>query len=84
MSSEMPVQSRIDFDAALAADQPLLALRDAVATEIHDHGTPREEVTAALEREMLELRAAGRDAEEDVVTDVLDFVVGWSSPHMRI
>jgi hypothetical protein len=30
------------------------------------------------------LRDAGRDADEDMVLEVMDFLAGWSSPHMKI
>jgi len=78
----MPVKPRIDVERALASENPLMALRDAAAAELHH--VPRDEVVAALEEAMLGLRAAGRDDEEDVVTNAIDFVVGWCSPHMRI
>ena len=32
----------------------------------------------------LELRYEGRGDLEDIVLEVMDFVSGWSSPHMRI
>lgn len=30
---------------------------------------------------MLHLRGSEREADEDKVTDVMDFIVGWCSPH---
>jgi hypothetical protein len=30
------------------------------------------------------LREAGRESEEDVVMEVMDFLVGWCSPHMSL
>jgi hypothetical protein len=30
------------------------------------------------------LREAGREKDEDAVMDVMDFLVGWCSPHMRL
>jgi hypothetical protein len=30
------------------------------------------------------LRRWGADEAEDVVLDVMDFVVGWASPHMKV
>jgi hypothetical protein len=44
----------------------------------------REELLEALERIRLNLREKGRSDIEDIVLDVMDFVTGWSSPHMRV
>jgi hypothetical protein len=30
------------------------------------------------------LRQADREADEDAITDVMDFLVGWCSPHMKL
>jgi hypothetical protein len=30
------------------------------------------------------LRQAGREADEDMVMDVMDFLMGWCSPHMKL
>jgi hypothetical protein len=30
------------------------------------------------------LRQLGRETEEDPVMDVMDFLVGWCSPHMKL
>ncbi len=43
-------------------------------------GTPREQVIAKLEA----LRAGLSDSDKDVVLEVLDFVTGWCSPHVRL
>jgi hypothetical protein len=37
-----------------------------------------------LEELRFELREEGREDAEDTVLDVMDFITGWSSPHMRI
>lgn len=42
-------------------------------------GTPRGEIINALRE--LRKRDPGR---EDIVLDVLDFVTGWSSPHVSL
>jgi hypothetical protein len=72
-----------DFHAALASEDPLESLRRAVAREL-DAGVPRTLLTAQLEELRADLRRSGREDDEDVVLEVMDFLTGWSSPHMRL
>ncbi|HYF52213.1 MAG TPA: hypothetical protein VEJ63_22590 [Planctomycetota bacterium] len=47
---------------------------------VHRHvqaGVQKEVLYKVLEGIMLQLREEGREVEEDAVTDVLDYVVGW-------
>lgn len=71
------------FREALHASQSLTRMRALVRDEL-EHGVPRREVLGQLESLRIELRGNGRAAEEDVVLDVMDFVSGWSSPHMQL
>jgi len=71
------------FERALGSSDPVERLRDDVA-EIVRSGVPSDTVQASLERFRIKLAAEGRDADEDVVLDVLDFLTGWCSPHRRI
>ncbi len=68
---------------ALRAENPVLYLREAVAEAIKS-GVDREVVVAGLSAEAASLRAKGQDEKEDVVLDVLDFLTGWASPHMKL
>jgi hypothetical protein len=72
-----------DFYAALASEQPLERLRRTVAREL-ESGVPRERLVAQLEDLRADLQANGREDDEDVVLEVMDFLTGWSSPHMRL
>jgi hypothetical protein len=72
-----------EFNAALASGDGLTGLRSAAERELQA-GSPRERVVAQLEALRTDLRAAGRDADDDVVLEVLDFVTGWCSPHVRL
>jgi Asp-tRNA(Asn)/Glu-tRNA(Gln) amidotransferase A subunit family amidase len=72
-----------DFYRALASEKPLERLRRAVAREL-EVGVPRERLIAQLEDLRADLRASGREDDEDVVLEVMDFLTGWSSPHMRL
>jgi hypothetical protein len=71
------------FHEALRSPEPTLRLRDLVRSEL-EHGVSRREVTGQLESLRIDLRGGGQEAAEDVVLEVLDFVSGWSSPHMRV
>lgn len=64
--------------AAPSHDELVMRLR-VVVKDALTAGTPREEVFAALEN----LRTHEPE-HEDVALDVMDFVAGWSSPHVSL
>lgn len=68
---------------ALDTPEATLKVRDLDRSEFED-GVSRSEVLDQLESLRIELRGAGPEAAEDVVLDVMDFVGGWSGPHMRV
>lgn len=68
---------------ALRDAHPVEALRE-VAERLLRTGISRGDLTRRLEQLRVELRDTDRSDDEDVVLDVLDFVAGWSSPHMKI
>jgi hypothetical protein len=72
-----------DFHAALASEDPVKSLRRAVARDL-EAGVPRERLVAQLEDLRSDLRVSVRADEEDIVLEVMDFLSGWSSPHMRL
>ena len=72
-----------DFEAALRSAKPTESLRDTVA-RLLDSGNDREVIQQSLEQFRLVLREADREAAEDVVLEVLDFLTGWCSPHQRL
>ena len=63
------------FDEALHSQPPLPQVRETVGSLL-DQDWTREELLADLER-LKDLRDAGRDEDEDVVLEVMDFLVGW-------
>jgi hypothetical protein len=79
----MAMATTDELQAALASDDRLGALRRAAERELHA-GRPREEMIARLEELRTRLRDGGREDDEDIVLEVLDFVTGWCSPHMRV
>lgn len=71
------------LDQALASSDPVRELRS-IIMHLNAEGLAKDDILAHLERRRRELRAAGRDREEDAVMDVMDFVNGWCSPHMKL
>ncbi len=71
------------FREALHAAEPVTRMRNLVRDEL-EHGVSRREVLGQLELLRIELRGNGRAVDEDVMLDVMDFVSGWSSPHMQL
>jgi hypothetical protein len=47
-------------------------------------GQSRHAILQLFEGARQELRKADREADEDAVTDVMDFLVGWCSPHIKL
>lgn len=47
-------------------------------------GQSRADALAALTRFREELARAGRDEDEDVVLEVMDYLTGWASPHLKL
>src|SRR5262245_3390139 len=71
------------FEQALRSGEPVAGLRQ-LATEQLGQGLTREEVLARFEQVRQQLRSADREEDEDAVLDVMDFLVGWCSPHAKI
>ncbi|HUG62330.1 MAG TPA: hypothetical protein VMP03_10820 [Methylomirabilota bacterium] len=71
------------FEDAPASSEPLWTLRGVfrgLLADTHD----RDEVLADFERFRLVLQVAKREADDDIVLEVMDFVVGSCSPHVRL
>ena len=77
----MSIQEQLD--EALRSERPIWRLRDVVQSLLAQ-GQEREAVVAELEHFRCFLHAMGRDEDEDIVLEVMDFLVGWSSPHMKL
>jgi hypothetical protein len=76
--------SRASYEEALAASAPVERLREVVAYDLNVAGTDRAVIYRALDQLRLDLRRAGREAAEDAVMDVMDFLTGWCSSHRRL
>jgi ribosomal protein L13 len=71
------------FADAIATSEPVLRLREVVRGMLAQ-GQSKEDVLAELDRFRGTLHQARQEAAEDVVLDVMDFLVGWASPHMKV
>src|SRR4051794_34395256 len=71
------------LDQALRSENQLGALRS-LAQRLVAQEQDVSTVVELFESARLRLQAEGRDADEDVVLEVLDLLTGWCSPHMRI
>jgi hypothetical protein len=71
------------YENALKSSTPVQALRD-VVIELLDKGSEHEDILSDLQHLYHEFRISNRETEEDVIADVMDFMVGWCSPHMQI
>jgi hypothetical protein len=71
------------FERALRSPEPLNVLRS-LALSLSSEGHSHDAILDIFEKARQELRSAGREADEDLVTDVMDFLVGWCSSHMDL
>jgi hypothetical protein len=71
------------IDQALRSPEPAQNLR-LLAKELYSRGVLSTSVLAMFEEARQALREAGREADEDAVMDVMDYLVGWCSPHMKL
>jgi hypothetical protein len=71
------------IEQALRSSAPLHALRN-LALRLLADGQTREAILDLFERARQQLRQTNRETEEDAVMDVMDFLVGWCSPHMKL
>jgi hypothetical protein len=77
----MAIDPRIEL--ALRTPSPVMSLRD-LAAELLRSGQDRDAVYEVFESARAALRTADREADEDAVMDVMDFLIGWCSPHMTL
>ncbi|HMF12237.1 MAG TPA: hypothetical protein VKE94_08020 [Gemmataceae bacterium] len=71
------------IEKALQSNEPVTELRN-VALDLFADSQTREAVLELFERARPELREADRAGEEDAVMDVMDFLAGWCSPHVKL
>lgn len=71
------------FEQALRSSDRVGELRR-LAQRLLDEGTPPHTVRERFEQTRQELRRQDREEDEDAVMDVMDFLTGWCSPHMKL
>ena len=71
------------IEHALRSTEPVNELR-ALVLSLMAEGQSQDAILQIFEGARQELRQADREADEDAVTDVMDFLVGWCSPHMKL
>ena len=71
------------IERALRSTAPVNELRSLVLSLMAE-GQSRDAILQLFEGARQELRNADREADEDAVTDVMDFLVGWCSPHIKL
>jgi hypothetical protein len=72
------------FENALHSTSPIDSL-GALARELFAEGYSKVRIVELFEQQLILMQNdATREAQADVVRDVLDFLVGWCSPHRKI
>jgi len=71
------------FENALATSDPVEALRSLVL-ELSTERFAKAAILEIFEQQRQRLRSTNRESAEDAVMDVMDFLVGWCSPHMKL
>ena len=71
------------FHAAIRRTDKVGGLRS-LAIELFSEGYDGADIVRLFEAFRLDLAKAGRGVEEDAVLDVMDFLEGWCSPHMKL
>jgi hypothetical protein len=71
------------IEQALRSKDPVEELRS-LAQRLITQGQDQPTILALFEQTRQRLRRENREADEDAVMDVMDFITGWCSPHMKL
>jgi hypothetical protein len=77
----MTVDARLE--QCLAAPNALQRLRDLIE-KLYTQGQTQPMILELFEAARRQLRQAGRERDEDTLTEAMDFLIGWCSPHMDL
>jgi hypothetical protein len=77
----MPLDPRIE--QALAGPDSLNQLQ-LLVKKLQSEGLSNDSILQLFEQARQHLREQGRQHDEDVVMELMDFLVGWCSPHMKL
>jgi hypothetical protein len=79
----IPMTAEELVEEALASSRPVPELRS-VVLRLNSQGLTKDLILDRLEQTRTKLRAAGREKDEEALMDVMDFLTGWCSPHMKL
>ncbi len=68
---------------ALTGVDSLAKLRSLIEN-LQAQGQDQQGILDMLERARQQCRETGREKEEDVIMEVMDFLIGWCSPHVKM
>jgi hypothetical protein len=71
------------LNLALQSSEPLQEVRS-FAEQLTRDGLSKAAVLEQFEQTRQSLRVQGKQREEDLLLEVIDFIEGWCSPHMKI
>ena len=71
------------LETALRMPDPLTALSQ-VARNMKDAGTSQPEMYAIFNELLQAMQIDGTEQQDDAIRDVMDFIIGWCSPHQRL
>jgi len=74
--------ARGDIESALGSEDPLDALRDEMRRRLAS-GWTQDQLLGLLGEFRESLRQQQREADEDVVLEVMDSLAGWASPRRK-
>jgi hypothetical protein len=83
-ATELTTERGQRIEEALRSPNPIVSLR-ALVLELSAEGQSKANILALFERFLAHLQEnPAREADADAVRDVMDFLVGWCSPHMKL
>ena len=71
-----------EIEKGLASEAPFLHLRSFLQ-ELLDSGESKEKVLQSLAEYRKKLLLPNQEKEDDMLLDMMDYVAGWCSPHMK-
>jgi hypothetical protein len=83
LKGDFPMPLNAKVEESLHSSNPFEQLRLLVVS-LQGEGFDRGAILHFFEEARQNLRNAGREADEDIVMDVMDCLVGWCSPKMSL
>jgi hypothetical protein len=77
-------RKRIENAVAATNREPVLTIRGELARLLEEDNVSRDDLLTQLEAMRQRFREEGRETEEDLVSDLMDFFTGWSHSTLRL